>query len=85
MILRRWAAKYREVKSTGKYKGKVVGRADLKKIRLFSSDARVLWPWAEEQLFEAFAELRKVGIPVDGPYLTVFVKSLYFVVGNSKT
>ena len=27
------------------------------------------WPWAEALLVEKFAELRKVGIPVDGPYL----------------
>ena len=42
----------------------------MKKVRLFKvSPGR--WPWAEDRLFEDFVELRKVGIALDGPYLTV--------------
>jgi len=67
-VLRKWAHKYRVIKATGKWKGVVIGAAELKKVRLFKvSPGR--WPWAEDRLFEDFVELRKVGIAVDGPYL----------------
>ena len=66
----KWAHKYRVIKATGKWKGIAIGAAEMKKVRLFKvSPGR--WPWAEDRLFEDFVELRKVGIALDGPYLTV--------------
>ena len=67
--MRRYAAMYREIKRTGKYKGKAVESTGLKKI---GGDSKWDWHWAEQKLFETFSELRKFGIPLNGPYLTGF-------------
>mgnify|MGYP001207066422 CR=1 FL=1 len=54
----------------------IVSATDLQHVRLFKpSPGR--WPWAEDQLYETFKELRRVGIPVDGNYLKA--KMLEFV------
>jgi len=50
------------------HRGRAVSADDLKNIRFFKPNPG-RWPWAEDLLLEKFAELRKVGIPVDGPYL----------------
>ncbi len=69
-ILQRYAKKYRESLRKGTIRGKVVGVDELKtKTRVMVPNARVAFPASEEKLVEKFTELRKVGIPVDGPYL----------------
>ena len=69
-ILRRYARKYRESLQKGTIKGQAVGVDELKeKSRVLKPDRRVHFPDSEERVVEKFSELRKVGIPVDGPYL----------------
>ena len=51
-------------------RGKVVGVNELKtKSRVMKENTRVLFKESEAKLVDKFTELRKVGIPVNGPYL----------------
>ena len=69
-ILRRWAKKYREMSKGGTIRNKVVGVDEMKeKSRVLKANLRVGFPESEKLLVEKFSELRKVGIPVNGPYL----------------
>ena len=69
-ILRRYAQKYRESLRKGTIRGKVVGVNELKtKSRVMKENTRVLFKESEAKLVDKFTELRKVGIPVNGPYL----------------
>ena len=54
----------------GTIRGKVVGVNELKtKSRVMKENTSVLFKESEAKLVDKFAELRKVGIPVNGPYL----------------
>ena len=54
----------------GTIKDKVVGVDKMKeKSRVLKPNHRVAFPLSEIKLVEKFRELRKVGIPVTGPYL----------------
>ena len=69
-VLRRYAKKYRNARDKGEISGKVVTSEELNtKSRIMKKDVRVNFPEAENLLLTKFSELRKVGIPVDGPYL----------------
>ena len=68
--MRRYAQKYRESLRKGTIRGKVVGVNELKtKSRVMKENTRVLFKESEAKLVDKFTELRKVGIPVNGPYL----------------
>ena len=68
--MRRYAKKYRESLTKGTISGEVIsGNEWICKTRVMKPNARVIFPNAEEKLFQKFKELRKVGIKVDGNYL----------------
>ena len=67
-ILRTYAAKYREMKKEGQIKGVTLSVTDLRKTRIFK-ESRVFFPKSEKKLLKKFRKLRKVGVPVSGPYL----------------
>ena len=68
--MRRYAQKYRESLRKGTIRGKVVGVNELKtKSRVMKANTRVFFKESEAKLVDKFTELRKVGIPVNGPYL----------------
>ena len=70
--MRRFARKYRESLKKGTISGQVIGAFELKnKTKVCKPNARVKFSDAEEKLFNKFNELRKVGIKVDGNYITV--------------
>ena len=67
-ILRKFAKKYREMKEEGQIKGVTLTVTDLRKTRIVKA-SKVYFPKSEKRLVRKFRKLRKVGIPVSGPYL----------------
>ena len=56
------------MKNEGQIQGKTLTRTDLRKTRI-SKKSRAFFPRSEKKLVSKIRKLRKVGIPVSGPYL----------------